>query len=83
MSVPRLMVESALQGRWRPTERQRVVAELWEARRLLASVATNLKQLARAAKISAQVPERERLERTLDQVDELVLQLPSTEQRRR
>ena len=46
VSVPRLMVESALSGVETPTERRRMVAELFEARRLLATVANNVNQLA-------------------------------------
>ena len=75
MSVPRLMVESALSGVETPTERRRLVAELFEARRLLATVANNVNQLARAANISGQVHEGRRLERTLAGVDELVAEL--------
>jgi Bacterial mobilisation protein (MobC) len=75
VSVPRLMVESALHGVETPTDRRRMVAELFEARRLLATVANNVNQLARSANISGQVSERERLERTLGEVDELIAQL--------
>ena len=75
MSVPRLMVESALSGVETPTERRRMVAELFEARRLLATVANNVNQLARTANISGQVSEGRRLEQTLGEVDELVAEL--------
>ena len=75
VSVPRLMVESALSGVETPTDRRRLVAELFETRRLLATVANNVNQLARAAHISGQVPEGGRLERTLADVDELVAEL--------
>ena len=75
MSVPRLMVESALSGVETPTERRRMVAELFEARRLLATVANNVNQLAHSANISGQVREGRRLEQTLAEVDELVAQL--------
>ena len=75
MSVPRLMVESALSGVETPTERRRMVAELFEARRLLATVANNVNQLAHSANISGQVHEGRRLEQTLAEVDELVAQL--------
>jgi hypothetical protein len=75
MSVPRLMVESALSGVETPTERRRLVAELFESRRLLATVANNVNQLARAANISGQVHEGRRLEETLAEVDELVAEL--------
>ena len=75
MSVPRLMVESALSGLETPTERRWIVAELFETRRLLATVANNVNQLARSANISGQVHEGRRLEQTLAEVDELVVWL--------
>ena len=77
MSVPRLMVESALsEVSWTPTERRRMqLAELFETRRLLATVANNVNQLARSANISGQVAQERRLEQTLVDVDELVAQL--------
>ena len=55
MSVPRLMVESALSGVETPTDRRRMVAELFETRRLLATVANNVNQLAHSANITGQV----------------------------
>ena len=75
MSVPRLMVEAALSGVETPTERREWIAELFEDRRLLATIANNVNQLAKAANISGQVAERERLERTLAEVDQLVAEL--------
>ena len=75
MSVPRLLVESALQGRETPAERRRTIAELFEVRRLLATVANNVNQLARAANISGDVGSEARLARTLAEVDQLVLRL--------
>jgi hypothetical protein len=72
VSVPRLLVESALAGRETPTERRAVIAELFEIRRLLATVANNVNQLAHAANISGEVPAARRLERTLAEVEELV-----------
>ena len=75
VSVPRLMVESALSGVDTPTDRRRLVAELFETRRLLATVANNVNQLAHSANISGQVHEGRRLEQTLADVDELVAQL--------
>jgi hypothetical protein len=47
VSVPRLMVESTLSGAETPAERKRQVAELFDVRRLLATVANNVNQLAR------------------------------------
>jgi hypothetical protein len=75
VSVPRLLVESALDGVETPTDRRRLVAELFETRRLLATVANNVNQLAKAANISGQVSEPERLEQTLGEVDDLVASL--------
>ena len=72
VSVPRLMVESALSGVETPTDRRRMIAELFEVRRLLATVANNVNQLARAANISGQVDAGRRLEATLGEVDELI-----------
>ncbi len=75
VSVPRLMVEAALAGVETPTDRRRLVAELFEARRLLATVANNVNQLAHSANISGQVREARRLEQTLADVDELIARL--------
>jgi hypothetical protein len=77
VSVPRLMVESALDGggSLTATERREGMAELFEVRRLLATVANNVNQLARLANISGEVAAGERLERTLGEVDGLVARL--------
>jgi hypothetical protein len=75
VSVPRLMVESALSGIETPTDRRRMIAELFEVRRLLATVANNVNQLARAANISGQVDTGRRLEETLGEVDELLVRM--------
>ena len=75
ISVPRLLVESALSGVETPTERRQTVAELFEIRRLLATVANNVNQLARSANISGQVASERRLRQTLAEVDELIAQL--------
>ena len=75
VSVPRLMLEAALSGVETPTERREWIAELFEGRRLLATVANNVNQLAKAANISGQVAEGERLERTLAEVDQLAAEL--------
>jgi hypothetical protein len=75
VSVPRLMVESALSGVETPTDRKRMIAELFEVRRVLATVANNVNQLAKAANISGEVATRERLDGTLDDVDEVLLEL--------
>jgi hypothetical protein len=75
VSVPRLLVESALEGRETPTERRGLIVELFELRRLLATVANNVNQLARAANISGEVGTAARLEGTLGEVEELVIRL--------
>jgi hypothetical protein len=75
VSVPRLLVESALSGVETPSERRLRLVELFEIRRLLATVANNVNQLARAANISGQVAARRRLEETLGEVDELLARL--------
>jgi Bacterial mobilisation protein (MobC) len=75
VSVPRLLVESALSGLETPTDRKRMVAELFEVRRLLATVANNVNQLARSANISGQVDAGRRLEDTLGEVGELLARM--------
>ena len=75
VSVPRLLVESALSGVETPAERRAWIAELFELRRLLATVANNVNQLAKVANISGEVPTGERLWRTLGEVDELLVSL--------
>ena len=75
MSVPRLLVESALSGVETPTDRRRMIADLFEVRRLLATIANNVNQLAHAANISGQVSEGLRLEKTLADVDEILVAL--------
>jgi Bacterial mobilisation protein (MobC) len=75
VSVPRLLVESALSGVETPGERRVWVAELFELRRLLATVANNVNQLAKVANIGGELPARERLLRTLGEVDGLLVML--------
>ena len=72
VSVPRLMVEAALSGVETPAQRRAWVAELFELRRLLATVANNVNQLAKVANTSGELPAGERLSRTLGEVDELL-----------
>jgi hypothetical protein len=73
VSVPRLLVESALSTQGETaTERRAAIAELFEVRRLVATVANNVNQLAKAANISGQVAERDQLQATLGEVDELL-----------
>lgn len=52
VSLPRLLVEAALEGRQTPAGRREEIAALFEIRRLLATVANNVNQLARSANIS-------------------------------
>ena len=75
VSVPRLMVESALSGVETPAERRVWIAELFELRRRLATVANNVNQRAKIANVSGELPARDRLSRTLDEVDRLLVQL--------
>jgi Bacterial mobilisation protein (MobC) len=72
-SVPRLMVEAALGSATGMTpDRQREVAELFEVRRLLATVANNVNQLARAANTTGELAMQRRLEDALADIAELV-----------
>ena len=75
VSVPRLLVESALSGVETPTERRAWIAGLFELRRLLATVANNINQLAKVANTSGEVPTGERLSSTVGEVDELLVSL--------
>jgi Bacterial mobilisation protein (MobC) len=73
VSVPRLLVESALaEGTVTGTERRAEMVELFEVRRLLATVANNVNQLARLANISGEVPAGRRLENAVEDVEEIV-----------
>lgn len=57
VSVPRLLVESALAGNVQTlTERRALIAELLAVRRLLAALSNNVNQLARIANATGQVP---------------------------
>ncbi len=56
VSVSRLLVESALGGGESPEGRRVVMAQLFEVRRLLATMANNVNQLARSANVTGQVP---------------------------
>ena len=72
VSVPRLMVEAALSGVETPAQRRAWVAELFELRRLSATVANNVNQLAKVANTSGELPAGQRLSRTFGEVDELL-----------
>lgn len=76
VAMPRLLVEAALSGDGQlPSERHQQIAELFEVRRLVATIANNVNQLAKVANTSGQVAESQRLERTLADVDALLEQL--------
>ena len=77
VSVPRLLVESALSGVETPSDRREMIAELFEVRRLLATVANNVNQLAKMANISGGTGSRDRLNATLSDVDEVLAALRS------
>jgi hypothetical protein len=71
----REQLEARAEELWVSVPRRRTIAELFEVRRLLATVANNVNQLARAANISGDVGSEARLARTLAEVDQLVLRL--------
>jgi len=57
VSVPRLLIESALAGGAESSAgRREAVAELFSAGRLLASIANNVNQIARVANSTMEVP---------------------------
>lgn len=56
VTVPRLLVESALSDVETPTERRAAIAELFALRRSLAGMANNVNQLARAANTNGRAP---------------------------
>lgn len=57
VTIPRLLVESALASTGEtPARRRQAMVGLFEIRRLLANVANNVNQLARIANISGEVP---------------------------
>jgi hypothetical protein len=73
VTVPRLLVESALaEGTVTGTERRAEMVELFEVRRLLATVANNVNQLARLANTAGEVPVGQRLETAVEDVEEIV-----------
>ncbi len=76
VTVARLLVESALAGVGEtPARRRQAMVELFAIRRLLASVANNVNQLAKAANISGEVPGR--LDGVLDEVRGVVGRIDS------
>jgi len=73
-TIPRIS-RKALSGVETPAERRAWIAELFELRRLLATIANNVNQLAKTANITGEVPVGARLTRTLGEVDELLVAL--------
>jgi len=74
VSIPRLMMESALSDRDTPTERRRAMAELFAFRRQLTGAATNLNQIARIANTEGHTPVgtaagMQQLARVVDKID--------------
>jgi len=68
VSVQRLLVEAALAGRETPAARRSAMVELFAIRRLLANVANNVNQLARAANVTGDTPAVARLEAVLEEL---------------
>lgn len=68
VTIPRLLVESALSPDQRetPTERKQAVAELFKLHRLLAAISNNVNQIARATNATGEVQDEMRA--TLDAV---------------
>lgn len=56
VTVPRLLIESALAAGETPTQRRDAMAELFAVRRLLAAVSNNVNQIARHANAGTQFP---------------------------
>lgn len=77
LSMGRLLVDSALSDSSPADERSRgeLVLELRENRRLLATIANNVNQLARLSNISGDIPAREELERSRAEVVDIVARL--------
>jgi hypothetical protein len=85
LSMGRLLVDSALSDSAPADEQSRgeLVLELRENRRLLATVANNVNQLARLSNISGDVPARAELERTRVEVVDMVARLRALTEARR
>jgi hypothetical protein len=60
---------------WRRRRSGAWLAELFELRRLLATVANNVNQLAKVANTSGELPAGQRLSRTVAEVDGLLVLL--------
>lgn len=81
VSVPRLLVESALaQSGETPTERRNAMAELFGVHRLLAGVANNVNQIARATNATGEwqaetAAALDAVRRTAGRIDDVVDEL--------
>lgn len=78
VSVPRLLVESALSARGEtPTERRNAVEVLFGLHRLLAGISNNVNQVARVANSAGEVPPQApavlaAVRRTAEKIDDAV-----------
>lgn len=77
VTVPRLLVESALaaESAETPTERRQLLAELFRVHRLLASLSNNVNQMARATNATGEVQDDMRatlaaVRRTAERIDD-------------
>ena len=81
VSVPRLLVESALAQRGEtPTERRNVITELFGLHRLLGSIANNINQMAKVSNATGEAQSEMRatmaaVRRTADRIDAAVDEL--------
>ena len=74
VTVPRLLVESALAARSEtPSERRNAMAELFALHRLLASISNNVNQMAKATNATGEV--QEELSATLSAVRRTALRI--------
>jgi hypothetical protein len=76
ISVPRLLVESALAERETATEHREQMAELFALRRLGAAIGNNVNQLARKANIDDEFPAE--AAPVLDQISRLMVRIDAT-----
>jgi len=78
ITVPRLMLESALAARGEGvSERRDALVELFRVRRQLAGVATNVNQIAHAVNTDGRIPIGSadvlaRIEQVVDQIDDAI-----------
>lgn len=79
VTIPRLLVESALSldARETPTERKQIIAELFRVHRYLAAVSNNVNQMAKATNVTGELQEDllqtlAAVRRTAERIDDLV-----------